>query len=79
MRRFRKWIGVAALTVVGTAGSALGQWVPETMPALASPVDIDSVATAVLTLGASVLVAVLGIWLAFKLIKKGARALGRGV
>lgn len=50
-----------------------------TLTDLVLPFDVETVVLAVMTAGATVMVAVLGVWLAFRIVDKGARRIGRGV
>lgn len=66
-----------SLLLIGT--NAMATFTPSTMDDIILPVNIASVATKVLTVGATIVVAVLGVWIAFKLINKGGKRLGRSV
>lgn len=49
-----------------------GSFTPYTMDDIVLPVNIASIATKVLAVGATVVVAVLGVWIAFRLINAAA-------
>lgn len=60
-----------ALSVAALGSSALA--VTPTMPAIDLPIDASSIVTAVATAGATMLIAVIGVTIGFRLIRKLAK------
>lgn len=67
------------LALAGTAVTAKADITPVTMGPIVLPVDPATIATAVATVGGTLLVIVLGISIAFRLVRRGANRMSRSV
>ena len=75
MRINRKTLALAAFPA--SALTALASATPADFGTFALPIDPATIASAVFAVGGGVLIAVLGLWLGFRLIKKAGRAMGK--